>query len=412
MKVLWFEVTVPGKFKADGAPIAGWQDSLEYIVKQHKDIELTVAFQANSPSEAKVVDGIKYYPMFAQFSFLDKVKNYINCSVVSIRDKIIPLSLEVIKDVKPDVIHVFGSEWCFGQVAEYTKIPVVIHMQGSIPQYMNCKYPPGYNEYSDILSFWYKPKRIFNYICNLIRERSWIQQEIRNLKTVSNYMGRTTWDKTMVDLFHPGAKYFYCSEALRPSFIQSERKWNLNHSPKKRFITVGCGTYWKGLDMALKTAKILKEYGFNFEWLIAGQCNQQNQIEKRQKTTFAENNIKLLGYTNADRLVELELYSDLYVHTAYIDNSPNSICEAQYMGMPVISTNVGGISTLVSDGVNGILVPSNDPYMMAYNIMTLLKDEKRLISFSESAYNEAHKRHNPETIYSDLLNCYKFIISK
>lgn len=68
---------------------------------------------------------------------------------------------------------------------------------------------------------------------------------------------------------------------------------------------------------------------------------------------------------NSDKLVELLLESDLYVHTAYIDNSPNAICEAQYLGMPIIATYVGGVPSLIEQGKDGVLIPANDPFMLA-----------------------------------------------
>lgn len=62
------------------------------------------------------------------------------------KDKaILAYCLNIIEDFQPDIIHVFGSEWCFGLVEKYTNIPVVIHMQGSLPPYANAAFPPGYN---------------------------------------------------------------------------------------------------------------------------------------------------------------------------------------------------------------------------------------------------------------------------
>ena len=72
--------------------------------------------------------------------------------------------------------------------------------------------------------------------------------------------------------------------------------------------------------------------------------------------------------------------STMYVHTAYIENSPNSICEAQIIGMPIISTMVGGIATLVRNGIDGDLLPANDPWLLANAIVELSKDKDRMKS--------------------------------
>ena len=107
----------------------------------------------------------------------------------------------------------------------------------------------------------------------------------------------------------------------------------------------------------------------------------KNAVEKKLKTTFEENNVSFLGFTKPDDLTKILCESTMYVHTAYIENSPNSVCEAQCLGVPIISTNVGGISSLVEDGKQGILVPANDPWQMANSIIELSNDTK--ITFME-----------------------------
>ena len=112
----------------------------------------------------------------------------------------------------------------------------------------------------------------------------------------------------------------------------------------------------------------------------------------------------------ADELIDLLCQSTFYVHTAYIDNSPNSICEAQYLGLPVISTHVGGIETLLENGQNGILVPANDPWRMAYEIINLSQNDDLILEYSSRSMACARNRHNPQKILSDLIKSYKDII--
>ena len=102
----------------------------------------------------------------------------------------------------------------------------------------------------------------------------------------------------------------------------------------------------------------------------------------------------------------------MYVHTAYIENSPNSICEAQLVGMPIVSTMVGGISTLVRNGEEGDLFPANDPWQIANAIIELSKDKVRMMRYSKNSRQHALERHNPENIIQQLLKCYHEIINR
>ena len=82
------------------------------------------------------------------------------------------------------------------------------------------------------------------------------------------------------------------------------------------------------------------------------------------------------------------------------------------MGLPIVSTHVGGIETLLDYGNDGILVPANDPWRMADVIMQLFNDKERMASFSRNSYKHAHERHNVENIKRDLLTCYHNISGK
>ena len=102
----------------------------------------------------------------------------------------------------------------------------------------------------------------------------------------------------------------------------------------------------------------------------------------------------------------------IYVHTAYIENSPNAICEAQYIGLPIVSTNVGGIASLVKDGVEGVLVPANDPWQMANEIVELANDDFRMKLYSENNRKHAHLRHDEQNILKQLLECYQNVLGE
>ena len=99
----------------------------------------------------------------------------------------------------------------------------------------------------------------------------------------------------------------------------------------------------------------------------------------------------------------------MYVHPAIIDNSPNSLCEAQIIGCPVIATNVGGIPQLVKDGETGILYPYNEPHTLAFKIMDLFKEPEKMIQISQNEITLARERHDPgklaDTIREIYLTC-------
>ncbi len=408
MKVLWFSVT-PSLFNpfSNSHNGGGWVASLEQIVRNIPEINLGVAFYFGNDNNVYEKEGVKYYTLpndrrgtlakwISPEKEEDRVKRY----------------LDVVNDYKPDIIQIFGSENDYGLICEKTDIPVVIHIQGSMPPYHNALFPIGMNTSDFYLN---RGLTIHRRIMGLRSEQGFrkrAQREISIFKTCKNFMGRTEWDKNLVNLFSPSARYFHCEEALRDSFIAYNRNWKLPESKQIKITSIISTPWYKGYDVILKTAKLLKEHtDIDFEWNVFG-ISDVRFFENKYHIKSESVNIKIRGSVGKEQLVEELCDSTLYVHPSYIDNSPNSLCEAQYLGVPVIATNVGGISSLVRDNETGLLVPANDPYTLAGKIKTLVTDYLLMESLSRNEIEAAHKRHSPEIIGEQLLSIYNHILVK
>lgn len=413
MKILWFEVTPPGAYLGQGGVIGGWQDSLERIVKQIPDINLSIAFEVSGVQpEPQIIDGVAYYPIALQYTKEEMKQAKTSWNVNA--EKLIPQLQNIVEIVKPDLIHVFGTEWPFGLIAEYTNIPVVIHIQGSIAPYNNAMFPPGYNMFDIFRDVgWLNVTKVMQAWNTYKFDCSRLDVEMRVWRSVSHYMGRTHWDEALSEVMHPGRHYFHVEEALRKEFTTTDKVWSPPKGNTIHIISTGCSNFWKGPDMLLKTAKILMELKIDFEWLVAGQMpnNIKQIVERKVGIDFNKCHVKFLGFIQPKDLSELLLKSTLYAHTAYVENSPNSICEAQCLGVPIVSTNVGGIESLVKNGEQGILVPANDPWQMAHAIIRLAKDENLMKCFSISSIEIARKRHSDNNIKEQLLRTYNTIIA-
>ena len=359
----------------------------------------------------KVVDEVSYIPIDGTRNFWEK--RFMPTWDVYVK-KMLPEARHLVEELQPDIIHIFGAEWPFGQIAAYTDIPVVIHIMGSIVPYNNAVFPPKYSCRDIALQYWWNPRKLFSLWRDERDRKDREKLERSTWKYVQNYMGRTQWDCSLSRVMHPGRRYFHVEEALRSVFITGNKRWHLKDGDKIRLISTGCSTFWKGPDMMLKVARILTKLGIDFEWNVVGAMDKflKNIIEQKEGTRFEDCHIKILGFKNPEDFIDLLCSSTLYVHTAYIENSPNSICEAQCLGIPVVSTNVGGISTLVRHGEDGILVPANDPWQMADAIIELSKDKERLLHYSDNSRLSALARHHDETIKTQLLACYNTLISE
>jgi L-malate glycosyltransferase len=78
--------------------------------------------------------------------------------------------------------------------------------------------------------------------------------------------------------------------------------------------------------------------------------------------------------------------ADVYVQTPWIDNMPLSVLEAFASGLPVVSTDVGGVPALLHPGVHGLLAPANDDEAIAAHVSTLVESPSYARELAAAAY--------------------------
>ena len=415
MKILWCTHSLAGfKPEVGGYNGCGWITALLNEIKKVSNIEIGIAFYYPKKEVKIESDNIIYYPICSEhINVIDKVQTFFGNYSGWVKTEILHINklLYIIDDFKPDLIHVWGTETDMGLIAKKTKIPVIIHLQGLLHPYNNALCPPGFSRLTYVFKDGCNLKQILKNVNSLRYWEYKSEREIRILQSCRYYFGRTHWDKAMSSFFSPQSVYYYCSEMLRSDFYLNDNIMEFSDS-KLRIVSTISPPLYKGADMILKTAKLLKDFGdINFEWDIIGVDNIKI-FEKKTGISSKNVNVNCLGVKSVSEIRKIELKSHLYFHPSYIDNSPNSVCEAQILGLPVIAVNVGGLSSIVEDNKTGILIPSNEPHMAAYKILCLANDKEKSNELSKNGSYVAAERHKKENIIGTIISTYKAIIEQ
>lgn len=409
MRILWFSVTpsmfVPHSNSHNGG---GWIASLEHLLRGEDTVKLGVAFNFPASEFRYERDGVDYYPIpIKKQSIVRSLFPNGNAE-----KEAVVYYLKIIEDFKPDLIQIFGGENDFGLICDKVKIPVVIHIQGSMPPYHNALFPIGMNSLDFCLHKGLHWRKRLMGIRSEPSFRKRAEREIKIMQSCRFFMGRTEWDKSLVRLFNPKAEYFHCEEALRSSFIENGVKWQLPQDEKVRIVSVISNPWYKGVDLILKTARLLKDFSrLDYEWNVYG-VNDIRFFENKYGIRAADVHVHIKGVADKNELVEILSTASCYVHSSYIDNSPNSICEAQYIGIPVLATFVGGIPSLVEHEQTGLLFPANDPYTLASLIEKVTDDTDLALRLSENERTVSRKRHDPASIRERISFIYRQIIAQ
>ena len=418
MKVLWFSLSPCGAIKRNNIEKVdqGWMISLENEIKKKPQIQLSVAYISYDEKNTFKYDGVTYYPIHLPKSPIPVVRILERLKSISYRDnKILPKMLEIINTCKPDLIHIHGTEECFGLIQNHIQdIPIAFSIQGLIAPYAQ-KYFSGISK-SDII----KREKITEYLrcisTNIeyrkFKERG--ERECNYLKNAKYIFGRTFWDREITGLLNPDRKYYVINEILRKPFYSKIWIKDCFNSKLKIVSTISGGAY-KGYETVLKSAKLLKEYSnIDFEWHIAGYTHKSKWLKITEKTIGIKSddvNIVLHGRLNAEDLSSLLIECDIYVQVSHIENSPNSVCEAMLVGMPVIASYAGGTCSLIENEKEGLLVQDGDPYVLSGAIVRVQNDFAMSKQWADNARIKASQRHNPQAICESLLLVYDAILS-
>ena len=401
MRILFFchfDSPLPG---SGGSVFVGWIGALLDALSARRGLEIGVAAFSKSGPGMSVSGGRTFFSMRHDGSFRNRVVRLFDVSARDGSD--VDACLRVVERFNPDVIQVFGTEGPAGLLAERTSVPVVVHLQGLLGPSLNAWIPPFCSVRDLLIRTGCSPVRVARQWHAWRFNRHVAVREREILRNCKFFLGRTEWDRTYVSLYAPRARYFHCEEVLRPEF---SRPADRHPSGKPVFASTLSGPLYKGHDVVLKTAKVLCETGHaDFEWRVFG-VDDFRFAGKKTGIRAGDVHVRPMGLVPAPVLRDGLLSCTAYVHPSYIDNSPNGVCEAQVLGVPVVATDVGGVSSIVEEGKTGFLVPANDPVALAGRMIGLATGSLRLPVGWEAG---PRSRHDPVRVVDRVLEIYREI---
>jgi glycosyltransferase involved in cell wall biosynthesis len=124
---------------------------------------------------------------------------------------------------------------------------------------------------------------------------------------------------------------------------------------------------------------------------IVGAGSQERALEQ-EAAKLGLRGVRFAGRVPPDEIPAFYADADIYLQSPDIDNMPLSVLEAFASGLPVVSTNAGGVPALVHDGVNGLLAPVNDDRALAACVQRLLGDPAlaRALALAAHAATDAY----------------------
>lgn len=390
----------------------GWMLGSAHSLVRHGDVKLTVATVSDKVSSMRILDGefIRYYLV------------PLGMGNTRINDEYGPYWLQVKEDVNPDVVHIHGTEYSHGlaYIKACGSSNVVISLQG-MKSAIHYYYHYG-------LTTWN--------ICRHITMRDIVRgtifqekrrfrlsglYEIEMIRNVGHVIGRTSWDRDRTWAINDKVKYHFCNETLRDEFYDGS-SWEYSSCDKHTIFVSQAAYPVKGLHMLFKALPlVLKNYpdtkvrvagkditgrsaGFKGRLLLTG---YGAILKALIKENGLENVVSFIGNLNSQGMKLEYLKANVFVCPSTIENSPNSLGEAQILGTPVIASYVGGIPEMMK-GDEEHLYRFDEIEMLARKICQVFEAKDQQVDMREVA----RRRHNPVVNNETLLSVYKAIINQ
>lgn len=150
---------------------------------------------------------------------------------------------------------------------------------------------------------------------------------------------------------------------------------DVSHTPCK-IIHISCfEDKSKNISGLLESLKIVEERGIDFQCTLIGEGMDLDLMKEKAKTLQLNNKVSFTGLLEGQKLADELSSGDFLVLSSNYENMPVVILEALASGLPVVSTNVGGIKEMI-DETKGILVKPRDKEALAEAIIKMIETYK------------------------------------
>ncbi|MEM2131446.1 MAG: glycosyltransferase family 4 protein [Candidatus Woesearchaeota archaeon] len=401
--------------------IGGGQISAYYIAKEiskYYDVNVcTFADEKNKENLNEIIDNIKIKRYFMPKFFLSKKLSNLDYMYYQIAKK----SSEIIKEIKPDIIHLLNFE-SIPYTAKFIKknfdIPIITTVNG--PNF-GCFIGTG-NDYKNNICIKCETKKRF--FCS---KNYW-----GTIKGSFYYIYSLWYMELLKESYKYIDKFIGISNAMVPllkNMCVDEKKISVIHNPigeipkidnqkikeiKKKYLgkkILLCASrlaYEKGIQFAIEAMKYLDD---PFVLLIIGSGSYESELKRLTKKLNLEKKVFFIGKIEQKELYNYYKISFLFLHFPYFyEPFGRTLIEAMSMGCPCLAYPVAGIKDIVNEK-NGFLLSTREPSIIAKKIKEIEKNKKEYKKIRYKCILEI-KKYSDEKIAEKYIKEYSRLIKK
>jgi glycosyltransferase involved in cell wall biosynthesis len=154
-----------------------------------------------------------------------------------------------------------------------------------------------------------------------------------------------------------------------------------------------------------KTSKKVKVF-------IVGDGLERDKLQEAAQMIRQGEQLKIVFTSWIKNIDQFNAGMDIICLTSINEGTPVSLIEAQAGGVPVVSTDVGGVRHVVDDGHTGYVVPPNNVELFAEKLLLLIEDDKKRLFMSQNGWNYVKDKFHYQRLVDNMENFYTELLEK
>lgn len=176
-------------------------------------------------------------------------------------------------------------------------------------------------------------------------------------------------------------------------------------------LYVGRLSHRKGLLDLVSCAKQTISIAPEIKFLIVGSGPLHRRLKFLIRKLGMENSVRIFGYVNKEALLKLYQQASVFVLPSLHEGLPTVLLEAMACSTPVVATAAGGTKEVITNGVNGILVPPKQPGLLSDAILRIIRNDELASTLAYNARRTVQEKYSFEIIADRILDSYSSIIA-
>lgn len=313
---------------------------LNYFSKKGYEITL-VSLEPSKFNFQKV----KIKTLKKTFQFSGSISHFLNFFPLFFKLK------KILKEDKFDLFHAFSSSYAWlASLAKFSPLVVTIAEPGILPDWPNPFYYKFFNSFA-------------------LKKADLVTTDGENTKKAMINLGA---DPKIIKIVRFGVDVF----KFRPKRNEKLKKKIFGKNIK---VVISSKPLRPESDLLtlIEAVPMVLERLPNIKFLVLGDGEEKEKLEKRAKELKIDQMIEFLGFVSPEELPRYYNLADVFISTSLVDSGiAASIAEAMACGLPLVLSDAGDNKLIIKDGENGFIFPRKNSKLLAEKLIFLLKNEK------------------------------------